>query len=365
MVRQDTNSPPAQSPERCKQYYIDLMQRLALSIILFLIFQTTFGQTKSIQGDELLFEKGVLLQQLVYEDLDLGKAIRIKDSTNIKSEFATEIKETIFEKALEYYQELIDNFPDSRLLYRALNNKGFIEHELGKKEEAKKSFLAILNSNADDKESGGVGSGFMEEPYANYKNRAAKQLARITLEDSNYRETLEYLDQTKKYPYRHFCGNEFAEDEIYVAKMYAKSYIGLKEYQKAYEFLLPNILDNGLADNSDLVDIAYKVLLKTYQRVDLRNQFEQAFKNYKTEKVKSGKGEYNQYFITFLKTKMRLSSLQFYDLKPDEIGKEIDNIYKKSHLFKLLNEWKIMRITIAFAKGYASKVPQKTCNFIL
>jgi hypothetical protein len=316
------------------------MKRLTFLIFLTLIGQLVYGQNRPIQKDELLFEKGLLLQQLVSEDLELDNIINSKDSSIVKlrQEFATNIKETILNKALEYYQEVIDSFPKSKLFFRALNNKGFIELALDEKKEAKITFQKIIDSKADDKEKGGIGSGIMAEPYANYKNRAAKILANISIEDSSYSNAIKYLDLTKKYPYRHFCGNEYAAEEIYMSELYAKSYLGLNEKQKALNILLPNILENGLTDNSYLVDLAYKTLLIDYQKDELKLKYEQAFKNYWAEKVKSKKDGYEQYFITFLDTKIELNSWQLYFLKPEERQKEIDNIYKKSKFYKLLNE---------------------------
>lgn len=314
------------------------MQKLKLTLLLLLVGQLTFGQTRSIQRDELLFEKGLLLQQLIDEELDLNRTINSKDNIKTKTEYAMEIKETILEKALECYQELIDSFPNSKLLYRTLNNKGFIELELDDIDEAKKTFLSILDGKADDKEKGGIGSGIMAEPYSNYKNRASKALANIYIKEKNYKDAVKYLDLTIKYPYRHFGGNEYAADDIYMSELYAKCYIGLNNYEKAYEILLPNILENGLADNSDLVDIAYDALLKKYTREDLKSKYEQAFKNYKVEKVKSEKEEYEKYFIFFLDTKIELSSWRLEFIKTEEKDKEIESIYKKSRFYKLLNE---------------------------
>lgn len=312
-----------------------------LTFILLLFGQIAFGQkTKSIQKDELLFEKGLLLHQLIDEELDLDKTINSKDSTKAKTkEFAIDIKETILQKALEYYQELIDSFPKSNLVFRALNNKGFVELALGDTEEATKTFQKILDSKADNKEKGGIGSGIMAEPYANYKNRAAKVLAKICIEGNDYKKAIKYLDLTKQYPYRHFCGNEYSADEIYMSELYAKCYFGLNDTDKALKILLPHLLENGLADNSDLVILTTETLLKQYTKAELLSIYEKAFKSYKTEKIKpKDSDEYERYYITFLETDIELNSRRLEFLKPEEKQKEIENIYKTSQFYKLLNE---------------------------
>lgn len=312
-----------------------------LTFILILFGQIAFGQkTKSIQKDELLFEKGLLLHQLIEEELDLDETIDSKDSTNAKTkEFAIDIKETILGKALEYYQELIDSFPKSSLVFRALNNKGFIELALNDTEEVTKTFQQILDSKADDKEKGGIGSGIMAEPYANYKNRAAKVLANIYIEGNDFKKAIKYLDLTKKFPYRHFCGNEYAADEIYMSELYAKCYLGLNDTDKALKILLPHLFDNGLADNSNLVILTTETLLKQYSKTELISIYENAFKSFKTEKIKQkDSDEYERYYITFLETDIDLNTWRLEYIKPEEKQKEIENIYKTSQFYKLLNE---------------------------
>lgn len=142
------------------------MRTLTLILFITLISNLVYGQGKSIKKDKLLFEKALSLQQLVNEELDLNDIINSQDGIKAKQELAGEVKQTILDKALEYYEEIINNFPKSKFLFRALNNKGFIELELDYEKEAKDTFLTILNSNADDSENGGVGSGIMGEPYA-------------------------------------------------------------------------------------------------------------------------------------------------------------------------------------------------------
>jgi len=119
------------------------MKKLIFLLFLTLIGQFVFGQ-KRIRKDELLFEKGLLLQQLVSEDLELDDIINSKDTTiKLQQELAIDVKETSLNKAHEYYQELIDSFPKSKLLYRTLNNKGFIELAL---DELKRLFKKSLTA---------------------------------------------------------------------------------------------------------------------------------------------------------------------------------------------------------------------------
>lgn len=311
-------------------------------IPIFFLFSTiSFGQKKNSNEDLILFEKTVAIQELLNDEL--SQFINPKDTIDmdyeekIKSQFAIEIKENVLEKVIQNYTELISEYPKSKLIFRALNNKGFAELELEYYGEAEKTFLKILNSDANDKEKGGIGSGLMGEPYANYKNRACKILADLELKKENFTNALKYLDTTKKYPYQHFCGNEFASEEIYMAEMYSKCYLGLNQYDKAYDILLPNIIENGLASNSELIEITFNALLKNYKKEDLKSQFENSFKNVTAQKETRNKNEYTYYYITFLNRKIELSSWKLNEMLNEQEREKITaEIQNNSGFYKLL-----------------------------
>lgn len=311
-------------------------------IPIFFLFSTiSFGQKKNSNEDLILFEKTVAIQELLNDEL--GQFINPKDTIDmdyeekIKSQIAIEIKENVLEKVIQNYTELISEYPKSKLIFRALNNKGFAELELEYYGEAEKTFLKILNSDANYKEKGGIGSGLMGEPYANYKNRACKILADLELKKENFTNALKYLDITKKYPYQHFCGNEFASEEIYMAEMYSKCYLGLNQYDKAYDILLPNIIENGLASNSELIEITFNALLKNYKKEDLKSHFENSFKNVIAQKETRNKNEYTYYYINFLNRKIELSSWKLNEMLNEQEREKITaEIQNNSGFYKLL-----------------------------
>lgn len=316
------------------------MRTPILICILILWGTITFGQKSvGIQADRLLFEKALLLHQLATQGLDLDRTINAKDSVTARNkEYAQAIKETILEEALEYYQELIDSFPKSGLLFRALNNKGLIELELDDTKAAVQTFQEIIDSKVNDKEPGGTGSGIMAEPYANYKNRASKILTNIYLEQKDYNKALHYLELTKKYPYRHFCGNEYAAEEIYKCNLYARCYLGVGDTSQALKVLLPNILESGLADNSNLVQLTAEILLNKYTKEELKVLFERAFEpgNIKHEKAKK-QTDFEKNYIVFLGVDIEIL-LELSSMNPDEIRQKLERICKTSQFFKLLSK---------------------------
>jgi tetratricopeptide (TPR) repeat protein len=316
------------------------MKNILITILL-LFSSISFGQKKNSNEDLILFKKTVAIQELLNDELNQiinpKDTIDIDNEEKIKQKFAIEIKENVLHKVIENYTELITKYPKSKLVFRALNNKGFAELELKYYAEAEKTFLKILNSDANDKENGGIGSGLMGEPYANYKNRACKILADLEINNKNYQEAINYLDFTKKYPYRHFCGNEFASEEIYMAEMYSKCYLGLNQYEKALDILLPNIIENGLASNTELVNITFNALLKNYKKEDLKTQFENSFKNVVAVKETRNKNEYTYYYINYINRKIELSSWKLDEMMNEqERGKRIAEIQTNSEFYKLL-----------------------------
>ena len=300
-------------------------------IFIFCYTFISFGQKQSEIEALILFEKAVLLHTLP-EELALTKG---KDSISLL--YSKELENDIYEEAIDLYKTLIEKYPKSKLVYRALYNKGSLERLLKMNWEANNTFQSLLNSNANDREKGGKGSGIMAEPYANYKHEAAKELALIAMEYKSYEEALKYLDLMKKYPYHHFCGNEHAAEEIYIQELYAQCYLGLNENQKAIQVLLPSLLENGLADNSALVQTLYDVLIKLYSKDSLKAQYEYAFKNYQSKTIKRRKNSYDILFIKFMDIEIELP-IDFPYGDKEKLDKSVDYIYKNSLLYKLLSQ---------------------------
>ena len=319
------------------------MKKFYLIILSITFSLVTFGQKKNPNEDLILFEKTVAMQELLSDDLHY--IFEIKDSINrtnedkIKTDFAIEIKENILEKVIENYTELIQKYPKSKFQFRALNNKGIAELDYKDFDKAKKTFLEVLNSNANDKEKGGAGTGIMGEPYANYKNRACRILTDIELKNKNYNEAIRFLDLTKKYPFQHFCGNAHAAEQINIAEMYAKCYLGLNQYEKAYDILLPHIIDNGLASNTHLVNTTINALLKNYKKDKLKKEFENSFKTISIEKEIKYKNEYTYFYINFLNRKIELNSWELHELLTvQEKEKVLKGILEKSEFYIMLNK---------------------------
>jgi tetratricopeptide (TPR) repeat protein len=319
------------------------MKRILLVLfITTFVFQNIYAQTDN--GDLILFSKGNTLYELVYEELDIDYLIEDLDTTDIEEKIELRIlketKESILEKSLEYFEELLDEYPKSKLKYRAMNNAALISKNLDYTDEAIKYYKEIIESKANDKENGGIGSGIMAEPYALYKNRACKNLAEIYLKEKEFESALKYINLTKKYPYQHFCGNEYASNDIYVATLYTKNYIGKGNIEKALEYSLPHAFNNGLASNTEILDITINLIKSKYTKTEIQTELNKAINSIKIKKRK----EYNYSTIEIFGHTVELPNEDFLfsldsQIDFDELEK-LSEIEKSKRIFKLSEFYK-------------------------
>jgi hypothetical protein len=286
--------------------------------------------------DLLLFGEGMALITYVNESLD--NDIENLDTTNVNDKlvFKTlfEQKENILENSLEYFETLINDFPKSKLRYRSINNAAFVSMQLEYDDDAIKYFKKMINSKANDKEKGGVGDGLMQEPYALYKNRACINLAKIYIKDNKYSEAIKYLDLTKKYPYQHFCGNEYAWNDIRMAILYTNCYLGLNDNDKALNTSLSEVFYTGLADNNEIFDLVCKIIKNNFSIDEIKNELELALNSITIKHKK----RYDIGIIKLFGKKLELISGGFYygnykGISNDEFDK-LPEIEQYKHIFK-------------------------------
>lgn len=250
-------------------------------------------------------------------------------------------KNELLSKALTQFEHIVNYYPKSAYYYKSLYNKGYIELSLDSNKAAKNTFIILLNSKAKDKSKGGLGSGIMAEPYTNYKNRAAKIIAEIYIEEKNYEKAIEYLNLTKKYPYYHYCGNEYEQESIYLRTQYAICYNGLNMVDSAISILLPKLLESGLSDNSNLIKLLYETLLTKYSKLELIDEYEKAFNNYiiesNTRVVNKKKYDVKEYYIYFLNKKLQIWATWIDESDGQKVKEAIMEIYKGSKFYTILH----------------------------
>jgi tetratricopeptide (TPR) repeat protein len=205
------------------------------------------------------------------------------------------IDDNKLEEARISYQYIVDNCPKNELYPKAFYNVGYIYFIQKNYNKAIPIFKAILESDFNEKEN--LGGGIMADPYTNYKNRASRILSDIYYEQQLFDTALYYHALSDKvYPYLHFCGNEYASNDVYTALRYADIYQKLNQPEKAIEKLLPTVFIT-LADNSEVIE-KLKILLteKKGIKIELDNSLNQIY----SKKFKLDGHKYKRYFFKFL-----------------------------------------------------------------
>lgn len=212
------------------------------------------------------------------------------------------------------FGKFVEQHPGSDLVPRALFNQACLLRELGRDRDAVPIFKKIMKSNFNEKEAYG---GIMEQ-YALYKNRSAKHLAEIYLNEKHFKSAAQYIYQFDKvYPYQHFCGNELSADAIYTDIMYAKMYHGKGKTIKAIKLLLPHMFYNGLAGNQEVLDLLNQFLPLVYSKKELTEQLVLSIENFKTLSAEEGQ-------LKFLNVRIPVYTYALYDLGSSISGDTFD-----------------------------------------
>ena len=228
------------------------------------------------------------------------------------------------QKRFEYASKLYEreNYDSALYLFAAIYNKGIGNPALIAKSyynigiiylekkdtvNARRIFKDIIYSNFDDMDRGGTGSGLMAEPYALYKNNSCKILTMMALQEKDFVNALSYTEMADKdFPYIHFCGNEYAANDIYMASMYARCYEGLGNKERAIETLLPHCIENGLANNSRLVDQLCILLKEKYSKEAIKQQIESAISGMYIKQKKLRDYVDSSYYTKIFNTELEL-----------------------------------------------------------
>lgn len=204
-------------------------------------------------------------------------------------------------------------------------------------------FDEIINSDYNELDRGGTGSGLMGEPYALYKNNSSKMLAQIYLAKHDYKKALKNtVLADKEYPYRHFCGNEYEANRIFIATLYASCYKGMDKTDEAINVLFPLCIESGLADNESLVEMLSSLLKEKYSDEKIKNEIEIAL-NAVRPKTPDQKPGYSEIYITdFFSHTVELTTYMYsgeYKKAKNLKGQELFKYYfSESKLVKYLSK---------------------------
>jgi hypothetical protein len=102
-------------------------------------------------------------------------------------------------------------------------------------------------------------------------------LAEISLQVKQWDDAERYIELfDKKYPYQHFCGNEWAAYYIMKSTMEARLHEGQGKIDKAVRDLVPFIFDDRLASNKDVISLLKDILRRNYSSNEISSELTSA-----------------------------------------------------------------------------------------
>jgi len=201
------------------------------------------------------------------------------------------------QEALKSFQYIVDNHPKNELYPKAYYNMGYLYLQEKQFNNAEEIFESILVSEFNETEE--LGGGIMADPYTNFRHRAAKHLYQIYFESKRYDTALYYLSLSDTaYPYLHFCGNEFAANDVYMSLTYADVYEKLNNSEGAIQALLNSVFIE-LEDNSKVISRLKGHFKKDKNRKLLKQELDNALNEMYLKNFKSGDYEYSRYYFMF------------------------------------------------------------------
>lgn len=237
-----------------------------------------------------------------------------------------------FNEALKGYNYIVNNHPKNELYPRAFYNVGYIYFIQKKYAKSIPIFKEILESNFNEKEN--LGGGIMADPYTNYRHRASEILSEIYYDKKKYDTALYYfaLSDTT-YPYLHFCGNEYASNDIYAVLRYADIYQKLKQPEKAIEKLLPAVFIT-LANNSKVIKELKKLLMG---KKGLKQELDNSLSKIYSKKIDTENYTFTRYYFKFLNAEIAV--LKSYEDEKDKFDKDkaITEI-KQTDFYKMIEK---------------------------
>lgn len=214
-----------------------------------------------------------------------------------------------YDSALYLFVDIYNKGIGNReIIYRSYYFIGLIYMDTKNTSAAKEVYKEMLATDFENPNSAYASyDELWNNPFSQFKHNSCKILAKLALDDSDYKLALTYTKMADtEYPFEHFCGNAHASNDIYLAIMYAKCYEGLGDKEKAIETLLPHCINNGLASNSELVDQLCLLLKEKYTNEKIKQQIESAKAGLYVKEIRYRGDVYQYYYVNIFNTEVEV-----------------------------------------------------------
>jgi hypothetical protein len=186
------------------------------------------------------------------------------------------------EKALDAMTAIMSGRPKTGRKAERHFNAGVQQFNRQAYNEAAITFKEILAMDYDE-----MAANNIMEPFKLYKHRSAWFLAEISLRVKNWEEAERYIYIfDKKYPYRHFCGNELSAYRVMKATMDARLHEGQGKIDQSVRDLVPYIFDDVFASNVTALSLLRQILRSNYSIDEVRTELVQGIGTMKVDTAK-------------------------------------------------------------------------------
>ncbi|MCQ4140072.1 tol-pal system YbgF family protein [Chryseobacterium sp. EO14] len=293
--------------------------RNIFSFILLLSFFVAFGQKE----DSLAYERIIKDENEFIEDVENGKL----DLANAKSK-----------ELFEQYETFLVKFPSSDYKFSVLGGKASIQFALKNYDQAKISYLELLNYFKQNKN---LKDPFVRIPYSEdnqFLYELYKKLAHLEMIQKNYREAIQYLNLAQNNPVRISCGNGLFSEIAYIAYLYSECYSNLHDDEKICDVLIPIAAIPMVHENSPTVTKLYEILSKKYTKKELKRLFKESFKTLYSKQGAINTVENTIYYVKFMNRDVVLYDFGFKNLSEKETQKRLYKILNFSKFYVLLSK---------------------------
>ena len=230
------------------------------------------------------------------------------------------------QEAADSFKKFMADFPKSRLKGRAHFNLALSFRALGDTARAKATFHEILEMNYNEKD-----ENSLMEPYTLYKHHSCRMLALIALNEHDYTAAERYIEMfDKKFPYQHFCGNEWAAYNMFKAVMLARVYTGTNRFEKALQALVPYTFSDALASNQEVLEELEVILRREYTKPEIKAELLNAIESLQVTQKKNR----TVATITLFKTNVEVEDYAFEKESKESALEHYKKVVMSNEFFK-------------------------------
>ena len=183
--------------------------KITFKVLIYLIAHFSFSQNTISTFEQDLYEKATARIDAI-DNLNIRDGLKSENPEVVK--FATNIEQKAIKEALELFQKIFDTIPNTKL-----QNK--IDYDLARlysRSGNSKLAIEFFKKTIENEQSITLSS----EDEENYtRKNICIWLAKMLIEINDYKAAKIYIEKSKEYKVKYFCGNSYVEDSNQITKL--------------------------------------------------------------------------------------------------------------------------------------------------